>query len=118
MSGLARFRIPGPRRRCTDDVSAYITYVLAGRLGGAASNPRLTVQLLRAADRRVLWSEILPLEGLHPDLAGGIDKLIARVVGAVLPTIPGGRRAPQRPDPYPSKARASRSPAWSAPVSA
>jgi DNA-binding SARP family transcriptional activator/Flp pilus assembly protein TadD len=94
VSGLAHFRdlrvVTDPRPLAevqTEGPSACITYILAGRLGGPEHGARLTVQLLRAADRQVLWSETLPLKGLHLDLAGGVDHLIARAVGAVLPTI-------------------------------
>lgn len=109
VSGLSRFRdlrvVTDPRPVAAlhaEGAGAYVTWILTGRLGGPPGHARLTVQLLRAANRQVLWSETLPLEGLYLDLTGGIDKVIARAVGAVLPTIQAdlARRGPAEADRY------------------
>ncbi|HEY0650009.1 BTAD domain-containing putative transcriptional regulator [Phenylobacterium sp.] len=94
VSGLSRFR---DLRVVTDPQSTgallqqpgrtYLNYILGGRFRPSSVGWRLTVQLLRADDGHVLWSEGLAVEGLHLDLMGGIDNIIAKVVGAALPTI-------------------------------
>jgi DNA-binding SARP family transcriptional activator/Tfp pilus assembly protein PilF len=92
VSGLARFH---DLRVVTDPEPLYeigrkladgaVTYVMGASLRKSGSGTRLTVQLADAGDRRVIWSDGFPLA--ESEAAATIDGIIAKVVGAVLPTI-------------------------------
>ncbi len=93
VSGLSRFR---DLRIITDHqpagaVSAETweergaAYVLGASFRPGVDALRQATQLLRIGDRRVIWSDTLALP--KAELAWAIDQTIAKVVGAVLPTI-------------------------------
>ena len=93
VSGLSRFR---DLRIITDHqpegaVSAETwaergaAYVLGARIRPGVDGLRQVTHLLRIGDRQVIWSDALALPS--SELASAIDRTIAKVVGAVLPTI-------------------------------
>ena len=93
VSGLSRFRdlrvITDPRP--LDMIGAELSadradaYVLGASLRASAADARLTAQLVRVGDRNVIWSDRLAIS--NSEVVGAIDDIIAKVVGAVLPTI-------------------------------
>jgi DNA-binding SARP family transcriptional activator/tetratricopeptide (TPR) repeat protein len=89
VSGLSRFRdlrvITDPRP--LDMIGAELpdAYVLGASLRALGPDARLTAQLLRVGDRQVIWSDRLTVT--RSEVVGAIDDIIAKVVGAVLPTI-------------------------------
>lgn len=93
ISGLSRFRdmriITDPRslEAVASDPSAEQAnaYALGASLRGDPAHQRLIVQLLRSGQRQVIWSGRFDMPGSH--IVGTIDDIIAKVVGAVLPTI-------------------------------
>ena len=97
LSGLSRFhdlRVltdPRPLDVVAGDPSPNRSeaYALGGSLRASADGQRLIVQLLTTVERRVIWSDRFVL----PALANSerTDDTIARVVGAVLPTIDADR---------------------------
>ena len=102
VSGLSRFRdlrvITDPQR--ADSVRAEgITdrsrvYVLGATFRASAEGIRITVQLIRGSDRHVAWSDRLALP--QANVVDTTERIIAQVVGAVLPSIHAdlGDRAP------------------------
>jgi DNA-binding SARP family transcriptional activator/TolB-like protein/Tfp pilus assembly protein PilF len=94
VSGLSRFRdlrvITDPRPMSSlqeDAAHPNLNYILGARYRAASGGGRLTVQLARAEDRHVLWSEGLTVEQVQLDPMASLDGMIAKVIGAVLPTI-------------------------------
>ncbi len=93
VSGLSRFRdlrvITDPQRLDTISVEAlserHNVYVLGATFRALLEGVKVTVQLLRVADRHVVWSDAMTLP--HPDIIETTEKIIAQVIGAVLPTI-------------------------------
>lgn len=93
LSGLSRFhdlRVitdPRPLDLVVSDlpVERAGAYALGASLRSGGDERRLIVQLLASGERHVIWAERFALPGL--DIVGTIDDIIARVVGAVLPTI-------------------------------
>jgi len=64
-------------------------YALGATLRSTADGPRLIARLLLAGERRVIWSERFSLPSV--DILARTDEIIARIVGAVLPTIDADR---------------------------
>lgn len=64
-------------------------YALGASLRASADGPRLIVQLLTIGERRVVWSQRFILPAV--DILERTDDIIARIVGAVLPTIDADR---------------------------
>jgi DNA-binding SARP family transcriptional activator len=93
VSGLARFRDlrvitdPQPLESAPFEGVADQpgVYVLGAMFRSALEGVKVTVQLLRVSDRQVVWSDILVLP--EPGVVETTEKIIAQVVGAVLPTI-------------------------------
>ena len=97
LSGLSRFHdlrvLTDPRSldvvvgdRSAERANAY---ALGASLRASADGQRLIVQLLTTGERRVIWSERFILPSL--EILERTDDIIARVVGAVLPTIDADR---------------------------
>ena len=97
LSGLSRFndlRVltdPRPLDMVVGDPSPdrAEAYALGASLRASAAGQRLIVQLLTTGERRVIWSERFILPSL--EIMERTDDIIARVVGAVLPTIDADR---------------------------
>ena len=93
VSGLSRFRdlriITDPHPQADTDARTWAergaAYVLGGALRPSLDGLKLTVQLLRTGDGRVVWSDAFGVPGAR--LVHAIDRIIAQVVGAVLPMI-------------------------------
>ena len=93
VSGLARFRDlrvitdPQPLEGMAVEGVADRTgvYVLGATFRAAQDEVKVTVQLLRIGDRQVVWSDVLVLP--QPGVVETTERIIFRVVGAVLPTI-------------------------------
>jgi DNA-binding SARP family transcriptional activator/tetratricopeptide (TPR) repeat protein len=93
VSGLSRFHDmciitdPQPYSSATAETWAErgASYVLGASFRPDVDGLRQASRLLRISDRRVIWSDALTLP--TRELAAAIDRTIAKVVGAVLPTI-------------------------------
>jgi DNA-binding SARP family transcriptional activator/Tfp pilus assembly protein PilF len=93
VSGLARFRdlrvITDPQPFEGVGVEGVAdtagVYVLGATFRAAADEVKVTVRLLRMGDRQVIWSDVLVLP--EPGVGQTTERIIAQVVGAVLPTI-------------------------------
>ena len=92
ISGLSRFRdlALAPDSRPQQEVLQESwsrredAYLLAGAFRQLGHDQRLTVQLVRLVDRRLIWSSQAPID---PCSAESIDGIVARVVGAIYPNI-------------------------------
>ncbi|HEV2364906.1 MAG TPA: BTAD domain-containing putative transcriptional regulator [Caulobacteraceae bacterium] len=97
LSGLARFhelRVitdPRPLDQVAADLAGGAGYVLGASARGAGADRRLLFQLLRGGERRVVWSGRFGAPG--ETTAWSVDDVVAKVVGAVLPTIDADRLA-------------------------
>lgn len=95
VSGLSRFRdlrvITDPQPAGGASPATWLergaAYVLGAAMRPDAQGIKLTVRLLRTGDGDVVWSNSLGLPASQ--LSAAIDRIIAKVVGAVLPTIDG-----------------------------
>jgi DNA-binding SARP family transcriptional activator/tetratricopeptide (TPR) repeat protein len=93
VSGLSRFHDmciitdPQPLSTASEETWAErgAAYVLGASFRPGVEGLRQSIRLLRISDRRVVWSDALTLP--NRELASAIDRTIAKVVGAVLPTI-------------------------------
>ncbi len=92
VSGLARFRDlrvitdPQPFEGVGMGVADTAgVYVLGATFRAANEEVKVTAQLLRTGDRQVIWSDVLILP--QPGVGETTERIIAQVVGAVLPTI-------------------------------
>jgi DNA-binding SARP family transcriptional activator/TolB-like protein len=93
VSGLARFRdlrvITDPQRIDLIGVEGMAeregVYVLGSTFRPSLDGVKVAVQLLRIADRHVVWSDALTLP--QPEIVETTERIIAQVIGAVLPSI-------------------------------
>jgi TolB-like protein/Flp pilus assembly protein TadD len=93
VSGLSRFRdlgvITDPRRpeavRAEGMTDRSRIYVLGSTFRASPEGVRVTVQLIRVGDRYVIWSDRLALP--HANVVETTERIIAQVIGAVLPNI-------------------------------
>jgi DNA-binding SARP family transcriptional activator len=104
LSGLSRFtdlRVLSDPRPLNEVVSGEAgdrvgAYVLGASLRASRDGPRLNIQMLTTGEGRMVWSERFTPRAT--DGLDGMDDVIARVVGAVLPIILAdmGRQSPPR----------------------
>ena len=93
LAGLSRFRdlsLVTDRRPARDvETQAWLkrddAYLLSGALRGSGAERRLIIQLTQLGERRLIWSERSNIDLADPGDA--IDRVVARTLGAVLPTI-------------------------------
>jgi DNA-binding SARP family transcriptional activator len=100
ISGLSRFRdlsvVADPNAAASLDGQAFAEPELVFALGArmrAGLRPAVTVQLLRLFDRKVVWSET---SDVAEAILEATDVIVARVVGAVAPSIDLALTQPRR----------------------
>lgn len=64
---------------------ALVAYVLSGRVRQLGTDIRVNLQLGNIGGGTIVWSDQLSIK--QDDLAGAIDRIVAKAVGAILPAI-------------------------------